>query len=353
MKRTIAILMICCLALGLLSGCGAISGGAAQKPANTAAADAKGAGEKKSVSVLTTVFPIYDWTKNIIGSNPGNVKLGLLLDKGVDMHSFRLTAEDVVKIANADVFIFNGGDSDDWVEDALENLAENDKERGIEGDLMKALSGKKIVDLMGSMPADMLLPVPEHDHEHEHEHEHEHDEHIWLSLKNATLCCDAICKVLCDADPENAGAYKKNLENYKAKLSALDGRYKAAVQGAKHKTVVFADRFPFVYLMNDYGITYNAAFSGCSTDVNASFEKVKELTSKLEELGLPAVFKIETGKDDLAKTIINGTKAKDQQILEMNSLQTIKADQVEAGLDYLEIMSRNLESLKLGLGAEK
>ncbi|MGP1434985.1 MAG: metal ABC transporter solute-binding protein, Zn/Mn family, partial [Catonella sp.] len=197
----------------------------------------------------------------------------------------------------------------------------------------------------------------DHDHDHEHEdadHEHHHDEveydeHVWLSLRNATMLVNELAVRLQAIDPENKDYYASTAANYTAKLGDLDSRYIAAVKKAKNKTVLFGDRFPFRYLVDDYGLKYYAAFVGCSAETEASFETVAFLAKKTDELKLNNVLVIENSDQKIAKKIVETTKAKDQKIVEMNSMQSVTADQIAGGTTYLGIMEDNLKALEAAL----
>lgn len=198
----------------------------------------------------------------------------------------------------------------------------------------------------------------DHDHEHEdaedHEHDHEHeeieyDEHVWLSLRNATVLCGKIAEAIETLDPDNAALYQANAAAYIQKLNALDAEYRAAVDEASIHTLLFGDRFPFRYLTDDYGLDYYAAFSGCSAESEASFETIIFLTDKVNELSLHSVMTIE-GKDHrIAETIVRNTATKDQQILTMNSMQATTSKDYANGSTYLSIMEENLNVLKEAL----
>jgi zinc transport system substrate-binding protein len=287
----------------------------------------------KGLKVVTTIFPEYDWTREILGSNPGKVELSLLLGNGVDLHSYQPSIQDIAKIATADIFIYVGGESDFWVEDALKNAA-NKNMKVI--NLLEALGDKvKEEEIKEGMQAE----------EEEEDEEAEYDEHVWLSLRNAKFLCGEITAVLCEKDSVNAASYKANLAAYSAKLDALDARYTAVVKAASKKTILFGDRFPFRYLVEDYGLDYFAAFVGCSAETEASFETVIFLAKKVDELGLKSVLKIESGDGKIARTIIQNSKNKNAKVLTLNSIQATTKKQADAGASYLKIMEENLKVL--------
>lgn len=307
--------------------------------------------ERKKISIVTTIFPIYDWVKNIIGENDENIELTLLLDSGVDLHSYQPSAGDILKISTCDLFIHVGGESDSWVHAALEGAA-NDNVRVL--NLLNALGGdaKNEETVEG-----MQQSEPEHEHDehdedsegHEHEHEAEYDEHIWLSLKNASKLTSAILEEIVKLDGANTTVYRQNAEAYIEKLNALDAEYMNIAENAKVKTLVFCDRFPFRYLVDDYGLSYYAAFPGCSAETEASFETVAFLSDKVNELALKNVFTIEGSDQRIAKTVISNTLTKDQSILKLDSMQGTTPKDAQSGKDYLSIMEANLLELAKAL----
>ena len=319
MKKIIA-LMFCIVLIFTASACGNSQG-------------------KSKISIVTTIFPVYDWVRNVVGENE-NVDITMLLDSGVDLHSFQPTAEDIIKISSCDMFVYVGGESDGWVDDVLK---ENSNEKLVAINLLDLLGNNiKEEEIKEGMEA-------EEEEEEDGEEEIEYDEHVWLSLKNAALCCSEICDKLCEIDGSGAEKYKENEKAYVSKIQALDNGYAAAVGNAEKKTLVFGDRFPFRYLTDDYGIDYFAAFVGCSAESEASFKTVVFLANKVDELGLDSIIKIEGSDGKLASTIKENTKSKSAQILTLNSMQSVTAKQVDNGATYLKICEDNLEVLKAAL----
>ena len=295
--------------------------------------------ENSTLKVVTTIFPEYDWTKQILGDRAKGVELTLLLDKGVDLHSFQPTIQDIAKVSNADIFIYVGGESDEWVEDVLKT-AKNKNMIAI--NLLEALGNRaKNEEVIEGMEAE----------EEGNEDEAEFDEHVWLSLKNAQVLCAVIADALCQKDAQYAAMYRANLAAYTIHLAALDADYVAAVHSAKQKTVLFADRFPFRYLVDDYGLNYYAAFLGCSAETEASFKTIAFLASKVNELGLQNVCQIESGNGKLARTVISNSKNKKANILTFDSMQSTNARDVKKGVSYVEIMQKNLAVLQQALEA--
>ena len=319
MKKLISILCVMALAVSMLTGCG------------TGVSKDNG-----KISIVTTIFPEYDWVREITKGNE-NVEITMLLDKGVDLHSFQPTADDIVKVSSCDMFIYVGGESDEWVEDALKEATNKDM---IVINLLDVLGDSvKEEELVEGMEGE------EEEEESEEEEGPEYDEHVWLSLKNAEVLCQYISDELCKIDPDNKETYEINVKAYIAQLDTLDKEYEAAVSNASVKTVLFGDRFPFRYLVDDYGLDYYAAFVGCSAESEASFETIKFLADKTDELGLNAILQIESADGKIAQTIKDTTKTKSQQILTMDSMQSVTAKDVSAGATYLGIMQENLSVL--------
>ena len=298
--------------------------------------------EAGKIRVVTTIFPIYDWVREIAGDT-GNTEITLLLDSGVDLHSFQPSAQDILKVATCDLFIYVGGESDEWAEDALAEAVNPDM---VVISLVEALGeNAKAEEIVEGMEAE----EEEEEGEEGEEEEPEIDEHVWLSLRNAQVFTSVIADALAQKDPANADSYRANAEAYGAKLAALDAAYAEAVDSAAHKTLLFGDRFPFRYLTDDYGLAYYAAFVGCSAETEASFETVIFLAKKTDELQLPAVLTIE-GKDHrIAETIIGSTADKNRKLLTLNSMQGTTANDIEQGATYLKIMEDNLAVLKEAL----
>ena len=508
MKKMIPLFLVLTMVVGLLAGCGK------KNAAET------GESDSNKLSVVTTIFPEYDWVKEILGDKADNAEVTMLLSSGVDLHSYQPTADDIVKISDCDLFIYVGGESDKWVDDALKEATNKDMkvidllevlgdsvktEETVEGmqetehahdhskevstfedhevqdrslsdwegswqsadpfaldgtldDAFAAMAeegemtadeyktyyqnGYKTditnIDIAGDhiaftyedgekvgsdykyigyyiqnwstgtkaamyrfeavdrtsgapiyiefndhmiesaapehfhirmsnesfdaivdpekswptfFPADMTgEDLCEHMEGHGHDHEEEADEHVWLSLKNAKTLVAAIADALQELDPDNKDTYAANAAAYIEKLSTLDGAYQAAVDGAARKTLLFGDRFPFRYLVDDYGLSYYAAFAGCSAESEASFETVSFLAKKVDELKLPCVLTIEGKNHKIAETIVENTAEKNQKILTMDSMQSTTSEDVANGTTYLSVMEQNLSVLKEALG---
>ena len=506
MKKIITLVLVLAMAVSLFTGCGK------KNNAET------GESDSNKLSVVTTIFPEYDWVREILGGKAESTDLTMLLDNGVDLHSYQPTADDIVKISDCDLFIYVGGESDEWVKNVLKNavnkkmkvinllemlgdsvkteetvegMQEDDHGHGhshdeqlteddirdrtlsdfagawkslhpylLNGDLDKfcqhraeededssttkdtylekfkaswqcdaekiSINGNTITFTYGdgktvsaeytyagyqpklddegkirsvryqfeTTSADAPKYVQFNDHGHEpgeaehfhiyfgndgfdalmsgktnpffvkdalsaedildelmgHDHGEEKDEHVWLSLKNAQALCVTLADALCAIDPDNKNTYIANAAAYRDKLAALDADYKAAVDGAAHKTVLFGDRFPFRYLVDDYGLRYYAAFAGCSAETEASFETVSFLAKKVDELGLPCVLTIEGAQHRIAETIVQNTAGKNQKVLTMDSMQSTTSKDVANGATYLSVMEKNLSVLKEALG---
>lgn len=278
--------------------------------------------------------------REILGDKADHAEVTMLLDNGVDLHSYQPTADDIIKISDCDLFIYVGGESDGWVEDALKEAANKD---------MQVIN---LLDVLGEQvkEEEVVEGMEAEEEESEDEDEPEYDEHVWLSLKNAETLCNAITDALEEIDPANKDAYAANAASYLEKLAALDGEYQTVVDNAARKTVLFGDRFPFRYLVDDYGLRYYAAFAGCSAETEASFETVSFLAKKVDELGLPCVLTIEGAQHRIAETIVQNTAGKKQKVLTMDSMQSTTSKDVASGATYLSVMEKNLSVLKEALG---
>lgn len=252
--------------------------------------------------------------------------------------------EDLEKIASCDLFIYVGGESDEWVEDALKSKTNKNR---VEINLMDAL-GDSVKEGGGSR-RHAVRGGTEHEGEEAESEEPEQDEHIWLSLRNAEVCTQAIADQLKKLDPSNKTEYEDNATAYKEELTGLDKEYQDTVEHAKRKTLLFADRFPFRYLADDYGLKYYAAFKGCSAETEASFKTITFLANKVDEENLPYVMTIEGSDHKIAKSVISNTKKKTQQILTMDSMQSTTAQNVKDGKSYLSVMEENLSVLQKAL----
>lgn len=349
MKKFISILVAAVMAASCLSACGQVNSAALETEQSVSDTNLSTSEESQSendnnktekVKIVTTIFPEYDWVRQIAGDKVSDMDITMLLDNGVDMHSYQPTADDIMKISDCDLFIYVGGESDEWVNDALKEAVNKDMQVI---DLLDVLGEQvKIEELVEGMQD------AEHEEEEEHE-EKEYDEHVWLSLKNAETLCDAIAEALGNADPDNKAVYDTNKAAYIDQLVSLDNQYREVVDQASVKTLLFGDRFPFRYMVDDYGLSYYAAFAGCSAESEASFETISFLAKKIDELGLKYVMTIEKSDQKIAKTIIENTQNKDQSILTLDSMQSTTSADVANGMTYLSIMEGNLNILKEAL----
>ncbi|SFD28666.1 metal ABC transporter substrate-binding protein [Ruminococcus albus] len=329
MIKKIMNVLVCVSMLGL-TACGGLA----------SAQGGKGSSGNDKFSVVCTTFSCYDWTKEIMGDHVEEANLTYLLENGTDMHSFQPSAADIAEISACDVFVYVGGESEEWADDALKNATNKD---------MKVI---KLMDVEGINTKEEEIKEGmqgEEEEEEEHSEAPEYDEHIWLSPKNAQILCKDIAEALCDADPDNADDYKANLSTYEEKLSELDSKFEDVVSNAKVKTLVFGDRFPFRYLCDDYGLDYYAAFVGCSAETEASFETVAFLAKKTEELGVDTVFTIENSDGKIAQAIISSTKSKDQKTAVLDSIQSVSKEKIENGTTYISLMEQNVETLKTAI----
>ena len=315
--------------------------------------------KESKLSIVATIYPEYAWAKEILGSRFNSVKLELLMKNGVDLHSYKPTAQDIAKIASADMVIYVGGESDEWIEKALEATPKRNRS---EVNLMKVLGDRvkaeEVIEGMdGFETKDERRETRDEHHAEEHEHHHhdhdeevENDEHVWLSLKNAEIIVQKIAAEIAKLDSAHASVYTQNVNAYVAKIQSLDNDYRATVESAARKTVLFGDRFPFRYLVDDYGLKYYAAFVGCSAESEASFETIAFLANKMDSESLPSIFIIENGNEKIAKAVLAASKnSKNAQILILNSMQSVTEKQIDEGADYLSIMKSNLENLKKAL----
>ena len=335
MKKVISPLLAALMLVGILTGCT----NQAEMPtvtATPAGSQAQSAADEK-IRIVTTIFPEYDWVREILGDKADSAEITMLLDNGVDLHSYQPTADDIIKLSDCDLFVYVGGESDEWVEDALKSAANRDR---------KVIN---LLDVLGDSVKEEET-VEGMQEEEEDQEEKEYDEHVWLSLKNAKTLVGAISAALQELDPDNKDTYAANADAYGQKLSALDAEYQKAVSAGTYKTLLFGDRFPFRYLVDDYGLSYYAAFAGCSAESEASFETVSFLARKVEEGKLPCVLTIEGKNHKIAETIVQNTAGKNQKILTMDSMQSTTSQDVARGTTYLSLMAKNLDVLKEALG---
>lgn len=321
MKKVLAMLLALAVAAGsMLSGCSRSGDGR----------DSDG-----TLTVVCTVFPFYDWMRELTEGSE-NIELILLADNGVDMHSYQPTTGDIVDISTCDMLVYAGGQSDEWVGEIVERSG----------------NGTMLVADLLEMLGDRALCGAPHEHDHgEHDHHDAPDEHIWLSAVNAQVLCEGLSEMLCRLDSEHLSLYKANAERYTAELTALDEAYGKAAENAHAEALVFADRFPFRYLANDYNLEYYAAFDGCEAETEASFDTVANLAAVLDRYALDSVLIIEGSEDRLARTVIESSASADRQILVLDSMQSVNARDIADGLTYVSVMEENLSVLEQALGS--
>ncbi|MDE6020920.1 MAG: metal ABC transporter substrate-binding protein [Ruminococcus sp.] len=290
--------------------------------------------ENEKIKIVCAAFPEYDWTREI-AKNTDNTEIILIADNGTDLHSFQPSTKDIVNILSCDVLIYIGGESDKWIDDTIENSADI-------GDI-------HIVKLSDILEERLLHEPDIHESTHEHNHEHNEDEafdeHIWLSLKNASILCNGIAKALSDADDKNTDIYTVNAAHYIENLDSLDNDFEKKLLHAKRKNVLFADRFPFIYMMEDYNITYHAAFPGCSAEADASFETILSLSLEADNEDLHTILTIEGSDCNISDAVIKNTRKKDQNVLNLDSMQAVKRSDIENGKTYISVMKKNLDMI--------
>ena len=284
-------------------------------------------------SIVCTIFPQYDWARQILGENLDDFDLDFLMDKKIDLHSYQPSVDHIAKISSCELFIYVGGESDKWIADVLSDAVNKNM---IVINLLDALgAAAKEEEIKEGMEAD-----------EEEEEEVSYDEHVWLSLKNAQLFCRVIADAICSLDLENGEIYQANLDSYIAQLSDLDLRYQKAMAEAPVKTLLFCDRFPFRYLVDDYGLDYYAAFVGCSAETEASFDTIVFLAEKADELNLKNILVTESSDLSIAETVRDNSRDKTQQIFVLNAMQSVTLGEASEGASYLSLMESNLNVLK-------
>lgn len=292
--------------------------------------------EKDTLQVVCTVFPYYDFARQIAGED---AQVSLLIAAGKETHSFEPTPLDVIRLSNADVFIYNGGESEEWVEDILAAAGENIPVTAAMMDLVELEEEQFAEGMQGS----------EHHHDEDddgHEEDIEYDEHIWTSPVLAQKICWGICGALCRADWENADAYVERTWDYIAELEELDAAFRQVTDNAQRRLLVFGDRFPLLYFCKTYDLDYRAAFHGCAGDTEPSLATLKYLIDKVNEEQIPVVYTIELSSQKIAGAIAETTGAK---VVTFHSCQQVSRAEFDAGETYLSLMWRNVDALKEGL----
>ena len=299
-------------------------------------------------TILACGFAQYDWINNILGDNPSGIVVQRINESGTDMHSYQPTVADMVKIADCDLLVYTGGESEFWVDEAALSSEKSDSSR---------LSLMEIFEGPSLLCENYTEAHSGHEHEHElhqgHDHEGEADEHLWLSLKMAPLFIGEITEAICALDPANASYYRDNLSSYVDKIKELDSSYENAAASAHNSGqdyIIVADRFPFVYLTDDYHLEPLAAFPGCSAETEASFATILSLSEAIDEHNPGAVFVLKKSKTDLAQTVIKNSHLKDLPILRLDDMQSVTPDDIDSGLSYISVMQDNLTALEEAFG---
>lgn len=282
------------------------------------------------INVVTTIFPPYDLVREIARDK---VNLTMLLPPGSESHSFEPTPQDIIKVQNCDIFIYVGGESDAWVETILESMD---------------TSKKEVITLMDCVEVveELIVEGMQDEEEQDLEEEVEYDEHVWTSPRNAKLIVRKIADVLKERDEPNAAEYEKNTVEYLAKLTDLDASFQSMINGAKRKTFVFGDRFPFRYFADAYGLSYFAAFPGCSTETECSAATLAFLITKVKNENIPVIFYIELSNEKIADTICEETGAKK---LLLHAVHNVSKRDFEQGANYYDLMSQNVKNLREAL----
>lgn len=291
------------------------------------------------INVVATIFPEYDFLRQIGGNY---LNLTMLLTPGAESHSFEPTPQDIKEVGNADMFVYVGGDSDEWVDSILDSVNK---------DKMKIVTLMDCVELKEEETVEGMTPEAEEEGGEEEEEggeeeEVEYDEHVWTSPKNTMLIVQKLCDTLCEIDPNHADEYKENTKNYIAKLEKLDTEFQNVVDSGKRKEIIVGDRFPFRYFVDAYGLTYYAAFPGCSTDTEADASTIAFLIDKVKKDQIPVVFHIEMSNEKTCDAICEATGAKSELL---SAVHNISKDDFEAGVTYLDLMEQNVSVLKEAL----
>ena len=282
-----------------------------------------------ALSIVTTLFPAYDFAREIAGER---ASVSLLVPPGAEAHSFEPTAKDMIRIQESSLFFCNGGESEAWVEELLED---------------QKVETLMMLDCVEALEEEVKEGMQEIYEADEDEEGPEYDEHVWTSPVNARQICEALCERLCALDPEGDPFYRANLESYGAELDALDAAFRQTVENGSRRTLVFADRFPVRYFVEEYGLEYFAAFPGCADDTEPSARTVAFLIDKVRQEQLPVVFTIEFSNEKMADVICEDTGCRK---LRFHSCHTVSAEELAGGVSYLSLMRDNLEALKEALG---
>lgn len=315
LKRYISAVICTCIMATTLTGCGSTK-----------------EEQDYTLKIVTTIFPTYDWVKNIVGDSE-DYQLTYLTNSGTDLHNYAPSVADISLINDCDLFIYVGGLSDAWVEKTLDGVINEQQKRLNLVDMIgDGLQIKETKEGMQIVEEDCCG-------------DGDYDEHVWLSIKNAQLFTEEIKNTICQLDPDNVGFYEKNTESYIEELQSLDENYKTELAMYANSTIIFGDRFPMLYMFKDYNLDYYAAFSSCSSETEASFETVVFLVEKMNELDSSYIMNIDGTGHEIAETIISNSDDTDKEVLSMSSMENISMQAVDKGLTYISIMEDNLEVL--------
>ena len=288
--------------------------------------------KKKSFNIVVTNFPCYDFVRAIT-KNDQDISIKMLIKPGMDSHSYEPSPQDMVAIKESDLFFYVGGESDEWV-DSL--LADMDSKRIV-----------KMLDLVSHLQHEEHVEgMEEEKHEEHDEHEEEYDEHVWASPKNAMEIVSGLNKRMCALDQKHASKFDENTENYIKQIASVDSSFKQIVKQAKRKDIVVGDRFPLLYFAKEYGLTYSAAFPGCSEQTEPSASTISYLIDKVKKDHNPVIFKIELSNGQIARTISEETDAK---VLTIQSMHNVSAEDFDNGETYVSIMRKNAKAVKEAL----
>ena len=331
--------IIICLLAGLMLACSLSACGAVEASKNTSAADAA-AGK---LNIVCTNFPEYDFVRQIVGSK---ANITMLLKPGAESHSYEPTPQDIITIQNSSLFVYVGGDSDEWVANVLRSmdrskmtvfklmdcvdLAEEELVEGMQPEADESEAGAK--DEAGATSESGEDP--------------EMDEHVWTSPANAMQIVQKLSDTLCTLDAADADTYKANTETYLAKLQKLDNDFRQVIDTGKRREIIVGDRFPFRYFCKEYGLTYYAAFPGCSKDTEANASTVAFLINKVKSDGIPVVFHIELSNEQMCNSICEATGAKSELL---NAVHNVSDSDFKAGATYISLMEHNVGVLKEAL----
>lgn len=322
MKKHICICISMLLLIGVMAGC----------------SHATSSEEKEPIHIVATIFPQYDWIREIIGEENALFEVTLLQNDGIDLHNYQPTAEDLVTLGASDLFVYVGGESDGWVTEALAQ-SQNQSQRSI--NLVTALGD--------AAKEEVLAPGMEAEEEESDSEEIEYDEHVWLSLNNAETLVTVLLQEIQELDPEHQEEYAQNASNYIQELNSMDEDFRQEIAEVKNPILFFGDRFPFRYLADDYNLTYYAPFSGCSAETEASFETIAYLAGVADKENLNSIFVLNTSDQKIAKTIIANTTAQNQQIYQLDSMESVTEKDLLEGIHYDEVMQENLKTIEEAL----